>query len=211
MSHGYPRSSMVARYPFDHICIDLKEMPTSDSGNNYYLLVIDVATRFVLLRALEDKAAYTVAQTLFQICTDICFPKIIQSDNGSEFLNEVMTSTKALANVMERLIAPYSHKSNGMAERASGAYRLQGIDGTEYVRFLGLLNMVVPQIVNNLNLKDTLYAAVSKIVSHKDLEDGTYDLLHPQLSLFLSSQSITIRHLLKQTRRSSLERLPVVP
>jgi hypothetical protein len=291
-------------------------MPTSDSGNNYYLLVIDVATRFVFLRALVDKAAYTVAQTLFQIFTDIGFPKIIQSDNGSEFINEVMTSIKALANVMERLIAPYSHKSNGMAERAigvtsqaiwkalegrvtnwdkllpsiqflynnrvleihgstpyslvfarrandffdysklnlseeamearnqrllflnaivypeikekvkrnvrkrnelwmkqhrvnkadyvngsyvmlkavekgpkykakyegpfkvigreaSGAYRLQGIDGTEYVRSPDLLKMVVPQIFKNLNLKDTLYAAVSKIVSHKDLADGT--------------------------------------
>jgi transposase InsO family protein len=119
--HGYqPPKSMIAMYPFDHVCIDLKEMPFSDQGNNFYLLLIDVATRFVFLRALKDKTAYSVAQALYQIFADVGFPKMIQSDNGTEFVNEVMASVKALANIMERLIAPYSHKSNGMAERGIG-------------------------------------------------------------------------------------------
>lgn len=315
--HGYsPPRSMLALYPFDHICIDLKEMPLSDQGNNYYLLVIDVATRFIFLRALKDKTAYSVAQALFVIFSDVGFPKMIQSDNGTEFVNEVMTSVKLLANVMERLIAPYSHKSNGMAERAirttsmavwktvegrvtnwdrilpviqfnfnnrvmevhgstpyslvfarraneffdysnldlvpeekvereqrllflnsvvfpeikekvkrhvrkrndyfvkthriskadyvngsyvmmktydkgpkykasyegplkiigreaSGAYRLQSLDGTEYVRSPDYLKMVVPDIIKDLKIADTVYAAVSKILEHRDLDDGT--------------------------------------
>jgi transposase InsO family protein len=315
--HGYsPPKSMLALFPFDHICIDLKEMPLSDRGNNYYLLVIDVATRFIFLRALKDKTAYSVAQALFLIFTDVGFPKMIQSDNGMEFVNEVMTSVKVLANVMERLIAPYSHKSNGMAERAirttsmavwktvegrvtnwdrilpaiqfnfnnrvmevhgstpyslvfarrandffdyskldlipeekhqreqrllflnsvvfpeikekikrhvkkrneyfvkthrisksdyidgsyvmmktydkgpkykakyegplkvvgreaSGAYRLQSLDGTEYVRSPDYLKMVVPDIVKDLNVTDTVFAAVSKVIEHQDLEDRT--------------------------------------
>ena len=315
--HGYhPPKSMVALFPFDHICIDLKEMPQSDSGSNYYLLVIDVATRFVFLRPLVDKTAYAVAQELYKIFTDIGFPKMVQSDNGKEFVNEIMASVKALANVMERLIAPYSHKSNGMAEKtigvtsnaiwkslqgrvsnwdkllpavqfnynnrvvdihgstpyslvfarraneffdyskldlkeedkrdreqrliflnsivfpelkekvkkhlrkrneyfvkthrmaksdfldgsyvmlkvddkgpkykakyegpfmvmgreASGAYRIRGIDGTEYVRSPDMMKLVEPEIVKDLNLDDTNYAAVSKIVTHKDNVDGT--------------------------------------
>jgi transposase InsO family protein len=314
--HGYqPPKSIVAIYPFDHLCIDLKEMPMSDSGNEYYLWVIDVATRFLFLRALKDKAALTVAQALYQIFCDVGFPKMIQSDNGTEFVNEVMAGVKSLASIEERLIAPYSHKSNGMAERAigttskaiwkavqgrvtnwdkmlpavqylfnnrvleihgstpysliyarrandffdfsrldltpeekgdrenrlhflnavvfpeikekvkknlkirnerfvrthrihksdypdgayvmvkadekapkyrarydgplmvigreaSGGYRLKGPDGTEYVRSPDLLKLAVPELVSNLDVRDTIYAAVSKIVDHKELPNG---------------------------------------
>jgi hypothetical protein len=60
-----------------------------------------------------------------------------------------------------------------LGREASGAYRLKGLDGTEYVRSPDLMKLVVPEIIKELEVDDTVYAAVSKIVDHKDLDDGT--------------------------------------
>ena len=116
---GYhPPRSVQALLPLDHIAIDLKQMPLSVRGNMYYMVVIDVATRFVFLRALPSKTAYSVAQPLLRLFCDLGFPKVLQSDNGGEFVNEVMTALKNLAGIDHRVISPYHHRSNGIAERA---------------------------------------------------------------------------------------------
>jgi len=116
---GYhPPKNIQALLPLDHLCIDLKQMPPSMKGNCYYLLVVDVATRFLFLRPLQSKTAYAVAQQLLVLFCDLGFPKILQSDNGTEFVNEIMTALKKIANIDERLISAYNHRSNGIAERA---------------------------------------------------------------------------------------------
>jgi transposase InsO family protein len=116
---GYqPMKSIQAILPLDHIAIDLKSMPISKHGNAYYLLIIDVATRFVFLRPLASKSAYSVAQPLLRLFCDLGFPKILQSDNGGEFSNEVMAALKKLGGFDHRLISAYHHRSNGIAERA---------------------------------------------------------------------------------------------
>ncbi len=43
---------------------------------------------------------------------------MLQSDNGGEFVNEVMTALKNLAGKDQRVISAYHHRSNGMAKRA---------------------------------------------------------------------------------------------
>jgi len=116
---GYhPPRNVEALMPFDHVCVDLKEMPSSRRGNNYYLLLIDVCTRFVFLRELPSKSLYSIAQCLLRIFCDIGFPKILQSDNGAEFINSVLKALKQLAGIDERLISAYNHRSNGIAERS---------------------------------------------------------------------------------------------
>jgi transposase InsO family protein len=91
---------------------------TSIRGHTHYLLVIDVATRYIFLRALTDKAKHTVASVLFQLYCDFGFPKVLQSDNGTEFINNVMTEVKSLCRIDGRTINPYHHRANGIAERA---------------------------------------------------------------------------------------------
>jgi transposase InsO family protein len=116
---GYhPPKSLQALLPFDHVCIDLKQMPLSKRGNMFYLVLIDVATRFIFLRELSSKSSYSVAQALLRLFCDIGFPKVLQSDNGGEFVNEVMSVMKKISGIDERLISAYHHRSNGIAERA---------------------------------------------------------------------------------------------
>ena len=116
--HGFhPLIPIHAELPFDHIAIDLAgPFPTSMRGQNFLLVITDIATRFTLLRAIPDKTANTVAHQLFLAFCDFGFPKILQSDNGTEFVNSTMTEMKTQFGFDHRTISPYHPQANGAAE-----------------------------------------------------------------------------------------------
>lgn len=112
-----PMKSVSARFPFDHISVDLLSLhKTSPRGNNYILVLVDICSRFVILRPLKDKSALSVARSLWEIVCDFGVPKIMQSDNGSEFVNEIVKALCSLMGVDHRLVAPYNPRANGAAE-----------------------------------------------------------------------------------------------
>ena len=117
--HGYnPLTTITARMPMDHLQIDLVSgFRISNDGNKYLCTVIDICTRFAFLRALKDKSARSVADVLIEIIRDFGIPKIIQSDNGTEFANEVMTEMCSLLKIDKRFSAPYHPACNGAVER----------------------------------------------------------------------------------------------
>jgi transposase InsO family protein len=136
-AHGYhPPKNLTAILPFDHVVIDLKEMPDSKKGCRFILVLVDVATRFIFLRALTDKSMYSIAQHLLRIFCDVGFPKILGSDNGTEFSNQVLDALKSISKIDGRFIAPYHHRANGMVERSirtisEAIYkRLDGLNST---------------------------------------------------------------------------------
>lgn len=116
--HGFhPLASIHAELPMDHIAIDIKEFCRSTRGNHYLLVVVDVCTRFVFLRAIPDKSMQTVTTSLFKIFCDVGFPKILQSDNGSEFNNQLIKSLASTAKIDQRFITAYNPRANGLVER----------------------------------------------------------------------------------------------
>lgn len=114
----HPLQSITAALPFDHLAIDLiGPMPPHPAGLSYVLVIVDVCSRFVWLRALPDKTSHSIASTLFLIFSDFGFPKIIQSDNGTEFVNAVVKELLLRCNVAFRNVSPYHPRANGLAER----------------------------------------------------------------------------------------------
>lgn len=114
----HPLKAIHAELPFDHVAIDLAgPFTTSDTGNHYLLVVVDVCTRFVFLRAIPDKRAITIAQELFKIFCDVGFPKILQDDNGTEFVNKIVDRIVKASFIEQRLISAYHPRANGLAER----------------------------------------------------------------------------------------------
>lgn len=115
---GYhPLKAIHARLPGEHVAIDLASFETSTCGNNFALVMVDICTRFVFLEPLPNKEAKTVASALFKLFCTIGFPKIIQSDNGTEFVNEITKLMAFKLQVEHRLSTPYHPRSNGVAER----------------------------------------------------------------------------------------------
>ena len=116
---GYhPLSPISADQPFDHVAVDLAgPFSTSSRGNHYLFVLVDIHSRFVCLRAIPDKQMTTISATLFELFTMFGFPKIIQSDNGTEFVNSALRQLFASAKVDHRLVTPYHPRANGIAER----------------------------------------------------------------------------------------------
>src|SRR5262249_25592840 len=69
-------------------------------------------------KAIPDKCMETIAALWLDIFTTFGFPKIIQSDNGTEFVNQAVAKLVEASKVDHRLISPYHPRANGVAERA---------------------------------------------------------------------------------------------
>ncbi|KAJ8651366.1 hypothetical protein O0I10_013116 [Lichtheimia ornata] len=116
---GYhPLRPIHAYLPGDHWAIDLASgFGTSNRGNNYLLVMVDVCTRFCVLHTLPDKSSDTVVQAVVNTFCDYGFPRYLQSDNGTEFVNTLMRKLQESAGFDHRLATPYHPRANGVAER----------------------------------------------------------------------------------------------
>mmetsp|Transcript_80836 Transcript_80836/g.121497 ORF Transcript_80836/g.121497 Transcript_80836/m.121497 type:complete len:522 (-) Transcript_80836:442-2007(-) len=140
---GYhPLTTITASLPFDHVAIDLfGPFPATIDGYTFVLLLIDIFTRFTLLEPLHQKSAECTAAALYRMFCNFGFPKIIQSDNGPEFVNSVIKAMFNLTGVSQRLIAPYHPEANGAAERDVSLsktllFKLASGDFTQWDKFL---------------------------------------------------------------------------
>jgi len=66
---------------------------------------------------MQDKTAVSTAMSLLKMCTILGFPKILQSDNGKEFVNQVINALTENSGIEHRLITAYHPQANGVAER----------------------------------------------------------------------------------------------
>jgi hypothetical protein len=116
-----PATPITAALPFDHIQIDTSvKLPPSADGLQAILAIVDVCAGFVLLRPMVDATALSVARVLWLVFTDFGFPRVIQSDNGPEYVNEVIAAMIEISCVEHRLITPYNPRADGKVERSIG-------------------------------------------------------------------------------------------
>ena len=87
-------------------------------GNKYILVVMDYFTKYPEARATKDATADKVAEFLFKeiICRHGC-PKIMISDNGSHFRNQVVKQLCEKYGIKHNFTSPYHPQSNGLVER----------------------------------------------------------------------------------------------
>ena len=91
----------------------------TDDGYTHILSVIDNFTRYTALYPLRGASAIEVAHSiLIHIGTFGC-PDIIQMDNGSEFVNEMVKETIKLLGTSQATILAYSKEENAIVERCN--------------------------------------------------------------------------------------------
>jgi transposase InsO family protein len=109
---------------FNHRCqIDLFDMQKTPGGPKkdyrYVLHYLDHYSRFSILRPIKDKSMETVATVVEEIWCLFGPPEILQSDNGSEFVNERMRQLRMRYRVVWKHSRPYHPQSQGAVERAN--------------------------------------------------------------------------------------------
>ena len=72
---------------------------------------------YVVFKALLNKTLECVASALWKVISEYGTMKILQSDNGTEFVNQVMHELTNMYGIDHRLITPYLPRANGLVER----------------------------------------------------------------------------------------------
>ena len=116
---GYhPMSTIKARRAWDHLVMDfIGPFLTSERGYTFILIIVDVLTRFVILKPVQDKRAITVAYVLVNVFTNFGILKILQSDNEKSFVGKVMQALRGIAGFEMRKIMNYFPCQNRVIER----------------------------------------------------------------------------------------------
>ena len=114
----HPLQSIEANKPWDHIQIDLiGPLPISTEGYEYILTVVDILTSYTVLRPLKNRDMESIVRAMWIIFCEYGTVKILQSDNGPEFVNSVMEQLTQLYGIDHRLITAYHPRANGKVER----------------------------------------------------------------------------------------------
>lgn len=121
VQRGYnPLHSIIAEFPWDHVEIDLVgPLIPSAEGHSFFLTYVDVMSGFTLLRPLKKKDMSSVTEALWHIFAEYGPLKIIQSDNGLEFVNQLLSQLLQMLGIEQRLVSPYHPRANGLVERTN--------------------------------------------------------------------------------------------
>ena len=81
---------------------------------------MDHFSRYVVLAPLPDKTAFSVARALVRyLFHPFTTPKVLLSDNGTEFRNSLVSDICAQYNITQTFVVAHHPASNGLVERAN--------------------------------------------------------------------------------------------
>lgn len=134
---------IVSQAPFNVVQIDLFSY-----GDMIFLNAIDIFSKYAQSVLVKNKTATTIVNGLKRILKKLPQkPKLIQSDNGSEFKNEKMKSFLEKEGIKQLFSTPYTPQSQGSVERFNGTMK-------RHLEKVSLQNININQTVVNQFIKN---------------------------------------------------------
>lgn len=130
--------------PFQKLAIDIVgPLPLTEAGNRFILTAQDDLTKYSFAEPLPNHESLTIAKTLTKIFTTFGIPKSILSDQGSDFMSQLMKDLTNLFKTKHISTTPYHPQSNGALERShltlkdylKHYIKVEQNDWDEYVQF----------------------------------------------------------------------------
>jgi transposase InsO family protein len=95
-------------------------LPMTRRGHRFIVVAIDYLTKFVEIRALKSSVKQEVTRFLYErVFIQFGTPLEIVSDNGPQFLNEVVENLLARLAVKHKFTTMYKLNTNGLVERTN--------------------------------------------------------------------------------------------
>ena len=112
------QTTEIPKRTFAKVSVDLiVELPTSHYSSKNTLVMVDHLTRWSTAKALPDKEATTVVNTIFEkLILEHGAPEVLLSDNGKEFTNDTLAYVCQEFNIEQHFTSPYTLRSNGKME-----------------------------------------------------------------------------------------------
>ena len=104
--------------PFEMIAMDFPELPRTNRGNKYILVITDYFTRWPEVFAVPDQRSASVAQDLVDgIVTRHGVPMVIHSDQGRNFEISTIKELARILGMTKVRTSPYHSQGDGLVER----------------------------------------------------------------------------------------------
>src|SRR6266498_1453707 len=96
----------------------IRLLPITREGNRYIVITMDYFSRWSKVRAIKAANAETVATFIYEeIICRFESPRVLQSDRGTHFVNEVIRRLTEKFRIKHSLSSPYHPQSNGLVKR----------------------------------------------------------------------------------------------
>ncbi len=103
---------------FEEVLVDcVGPLPKTKAGNQYLCTIMCRATRFPEAVPLRNIKAPVVLKTLIKFFSIFGLPKVIQTDQGSNFLSQVFRQNLKFLSIAHRVSSAYHPESQGAIER----------------------------------------------------------------------------------------------
>ena len=92
-------------------------LPKTKSGNQFLLTIMYVATRYPEAIPLRRITSPSVVKALIKFFSTFGLPKIVQTDQGTNFLSGIFKQVLASLSITHRTSSAYHPESQGALER----------------------------------------------------------------------------------------------
>ena len=138
--------------PMERISMDLiGPFPPARNGEVYILVIIDCFSRFVELYATRTKEAAECADCLLDFIGRYGTPRQVVSDNGREFVNNIIAAMSIAAAFDFSAILPYSKEENGIVERANREVQRHLVAIVSHRKVYDIWRRVLPLVQRLMN------------------------------------------------------------
>ncbi len=104
--------------PFERVLLDcVGPLPKTKSGQQYLLTIMCAATRYPEAIPLRTLKAKPIIKALMKFFSTFGLPKIVQTDQGSNFMSKVFQQVMTELNIKHVKSSPYHPESQGALER----------------------------------------------------------------------------------------------
>jgi hypothetical protein len=161
LKHYFPIKAAFADQIWQVDLMDVSKESHHNKGYNYLLCIVDIYSRFAQVIPLKKKDTKHVMEAITNVLL-VKHPKIIMSDNGSEFISRKWKALMKKYDIEMRYSEPGDHNRMGIVERFNktlrgliGNYR-SAYDTDNYID-------VLQDLVNNYN--NTVHSATQSTPS----------------------------------------------
>lgn len=105
--------------PFERLALDIVgPLPITEGGNRFILTAQDDLTKFSFAEPIPNHESKTIATTLTKIITYFGIPKTILTDQGPDFMSQLIKDLTNLFKTKHLSTTPYHPQTNGALERS---------------------------------------------------------------------------------------------
>jgi hypothetical protein len=158
-----------------------KEQIIAADLDNYILVIIDSFSRYTKLYATKTTKAEDALYCLTDWCSQFGAPSEMVTDNGTQFMNELITEFTQLTNTDKDSIQPYSSEENGIVERSNKEVVRHITSMTNEIKKKASYKIYLPlaQRILNSMIHSSINVSPSQIIFGNSVDHDSHFLYRP--------------------------------